>query len=165
VLTNQSGSKSLSNLCQFSHKLKEIHFFFFNFVEFLYCLWADNVCLFHVKDRGGGSISVMNLVEVLSGSSDNSSSVGGSTSCYFDALCQQSFPGPLVGGNVGNKELNKWIDERIAHCELPDVNHKKGKALRLLLSLLKLACQHYGKLRSSFGTDNLLKVKYKFLFQ
>ncbi|KAJ7003405.1 hypothetical protein D5086_006557 [Populus alba] len=109
------------------------------------------------QDHVGGSISVMNLMEVLSGSSDNSSSVGGSTCCYFDALCQQSFPGPLVGGNVGNKELNKWIDERIAHCELPDLNHKKGKALRLLLSLLKLACQHYGKLRSSFGTDNLLK--------
>ncbi|KAJ6389243.1 hypothetical protein OIU77_027558, partial [Salix suchowensis] len=105
----------------------------------------------------GGSISVMNLMEVLSGSSDNALSVGGSTCSYFRALCQQSFPGPLVGGSFGNKELNKWIDERIAHCELCDVDHTKGKALRLLLSLLKIACQHYGKLRSPFGSDILLK--------
>ncbi|KAB5564089.1 hypothetical protein DKX38_004143 [Salix brachista] len=105
----------------------------------------------------GGSISVMNLMEVLSGSSDNALSVGGSTCSYFRALCQQSFPGPLVGGSFGNKELNKWIDERIAHCELRDVDHTKGKALRLLLSLLKIACQHYGKLRSPFGSDILLK--------
>lgn len=123
------------------------------------------MCLFHVKGHVGGSISVMNLMEVLSGSSDNALSVGGSTCSYFRALCQQSFPGPLVGGSFGNKELNKWIDERIAHCELRDVDHTKGKALRLLLSLLKIACQHYGKLRSPFGSDILLKVNYKYLFQ
>ena len=118
--------------------------------------------LFHVKDHVGGSISVMNLMEIISGSSDNSSSFGGGTCSYFRALCQQSFPGPLVGGNVGNKELNKWIDERIAHSESYDVYHRKGEVLRLLLALLKIACQHYGKLRSPFGTDSLLKVNYIF---
>ncbi|CAK7356373.1 unnamed protein product [Dovyalis caffra] len=116
-----------------------------------------NSTSFGSQDHVGSSISVMNLMEVMSGSSDDASSVGGVTCSYFHALCQQSFPGPLVGGSVGNKELNKWIDERIAHCESSVVNHKKGEALRLLLSLLKIACQHYGKLRSPFGTDNLLK--------
>ncbi|KAI9401709.1 hypothetical protein POPTR_001G157800v4 [Populus trichocarpa] len=112
---------------------------------------------FSSQDHVGGSISVMNLMEIILGSSDNASSVGGGTCSYFHALCQQSFPGPLVGGNVGNKELNKWIDERIAHCESLGVNQRKGEVLRLLLALLKIACQHYGKLRSPFGTDNLLK--------
>ncbi|KAJ7011397.1 protein transport protein SEC16B [Populus alba x Populus x berolinensis] len=112
---------------------------------------------FSSQDHVGGSISVMNLMEIILGSSDNASSVGGGTCSYFHALCQQSFPGPLVGGNVGNKELNKWIDERIAHSESLGVNHRKGEVLRLLLALLKIACQHYGKLRSPFGTDNLLK--------
>jgi len=154
----------LEILCQFSHKLKET-IFFKKFLECWYYSRAKNVYLFHVKDHVGGSISVMNLMEIILGSSDNASSVGGGTCSYFHALCQQSFPGPLVGGNVGNKELNKWIDERIAHCESLGVNQRKGEVLRLLLALLKIACQHYGKLRSPFGTDNLLKVNYKFLFQ
>ncbi|KAF7810104.1 protein transport protein SEC16B-like protein [Senna tora] len=103
-----------------------------------------------------GSISVLNLMEVVMGRID-SSGIGNGTSHYFRALCQQSFPGPLVGGSVGSKELYKWIDDRIAHCESPDMDYQKGQRLRLLLSLLKIACQHYGKLRSPFGTDNLLK--------
>ncbi|KAF7828420.1 protein transport protein SEC16B-like protein [Senna tora] len=103
-----------------------------------------------------GSISVLNLMEVVMGSID-SSGVGNGTSEYFRALCQHSFPGPLVGGSVGSKELYKWIDDRIAHCESPDMDYGKGERLRLLLSLLKIACQHYGKLRSPFGTDTLLK--------
>ncbi|OIV94615.1 hypothetical protein TanjilG_25839 [Lupinus angustifolius] len=103
-----------------------------------------------------GFVSVMNLMEVVMGSVD-SSSIGNATVDYFRALSQQSFPGPLVGGSVGNKELYKWIDERIAHCESPDTDYKKGERLRLLLFLLKIACQHYGKLRSPFGTDTTLK--------
>ena len=91
---------------------------------------------------------------------NDSSSIGNGTGDYFRALSQQSFPGPLVGGSVGSKELYKWIDERIARCESPDMDYKKGERLRLLLSLLKIACQHYGKLRSPFGTDTLLKVSY-----
>ncbi|CAN0842265.1 Protein transport protein SEC16B homolog [Linum grandiflorum] len=102
----------------------------------------------------GGSISVMNLMEVVSGSSpDNVSALGGTSCNYFRPLCQQSFPGPLVGGNAGTKDLNKWIDERIANYESPDMDYRKREALKLLLALLKIACQHYGKLRSPFGSD------------
>ncbi|GFZ01957.1 RGPR-like protein [Actinidia rufa] len=104
----------------------------------------------------GGSISVLNLMEVVTEKTDPSSTEVG-TFDYFNTLCRQSFPGPLVGGNVGNKELNKWIDERIANCESPDPDYRKGEVLRLLLSLLKIACQHYGKLRSPFGTENAMR--------
>ncbi|KAJ1375448.1 Sec16, central conserved domain [Sesbania bispinosa] len=103
-----------------------------------------------------GSVSVLNLMEVVMGST-NSSSTGNGTGDYFHALGQQSFPGPLVGGSVGSKELYKWLDERIARCKSPDMDYKNGERLRLLLSLLKIACQHYGKLRSPFGTDTILK--------
>ncbi|CAN0908492.1 Protein transport protein SEC16B homolog [Linum grandiflorum] len=106
----------------------------------------------------GGSVSVMNLMEVISGNNmDNSSTAGGASCNYFRPLCQQSFPGPLVGGNAGSKDLNKWIDERIANCESPDMDYRKGEVLKLLLSLLKIACKHYGKLRSPFGSDTSLK--------
>nr|KYP67167.1 Protein transport protein Sec16B [Cajanus cajan] len=108
------------------------------------------------QDSAQGSVSVLNLIEVVTGNMD-SISIGNGTSEYFRALSQQSFPGPLVGGSVGSKELYKWLDERIAHCESPDMDYKKGVRLRLLLSLLKIACQHYGKLRSPFGTDTILK--------
>lgn len=108
-----------------------------------------------MKDHVGGSISVLNLMEVVSGNTRDSSP-GAVT--YFRALCQQAFPGPLAGGNVGSKELNKWIDERIANCDSPDVDYRKGEVLKLLLSLLKIGCQHYGKLRSPFGTDVALRV-------
>ncbi|CAN1748204.1 Protein transport protein SEC16B homolog [Linum perenne] len=106
----------------------------------------------------GGSVSLMNLMEVISGSTTDSISTVGSASCnYFRPLCQQSFPGPLVGGNAGSRDLNKWIDERIANCESPDMDYRKGEVLKLLLSLLKIACKHYGKLRSPFGSDTSLK--------
>ncbi|PON93029.1 COPII coat assembly protein, Sec [Trema orientale] len=105
-------------------------------------------------DPVGGSVSVHNLLEVATGSNDLSTS---GSSDYLRALCQQSFPGPLVGGNVGSKELNKWIDERITNCESSIMDYKKGQILKLLLSLLKIACQHYGKLRSPFGSDTVLR--------
>ncbi|GLT49077.1 hypothetical protein SLA2020_226590 [Shorea laevis] len=104
----------------------------------------------------GGSISVLNLLEIVNGNT-NSSASGLGMCDYFRALCQQSFPGLLVGGSVGGKELNKWIDDRITNCESPDMDPRKGEVLRLLLSLLKVACQHYGKLRSSFGSDMAMK--------
>ncbi|KAE8660436.1 putative C2H2-like zinc finger protein [Hibiscus syriacus] len=103
----------------------------------------------------GGVISVLNLVEVVTDNS-NASSFGFGAQDYFQSLCQQPLPGPLVGGNVGNKELYKWIDERIAHCESSSVGYR-GEVLRLLFSLLKISCQYYGKLRSPFGTDQTLK--------
>ncbi|CAI8609589.1 unnamed protein product [Vicia faba] len=102
------------------------------------------------------SVSVLNLMEVVSGSI-SSSRIGNCAGDYFRALGQQSVPGPLVGGSVGSKELNRWIDERIAHCGSPDMDYKKSERMRLLLSLLKIASQYYGKLRSPFGTDNILK--------
>lgn len=115
-----------------------------------------------MKGHVESSISVLNLMEVVLGNTD-ASSTGTGAFGYFRALCQQSFPGPLVGGSVGSKELNKWIDERIANCESPDMDYRKGEALKLLLSLLKIACQHYGKLRSPFGTDATLRVTFYFI--
>ncbi|KAF3448329.1 hypothetical protein FNV43_RR09042 [Rhamnella rubrinervis] len=108
------------------------------------------------QDPVAGSVSVLNLMEVFTGNPDVSSN-GVGTCDYFRALCQQSFPGPLVGGNVGSKDLHKWIDERIADNGSPNVDSRKGEVLKLLHSLLKIACQHYGKLRSPFGSDTALR--------
>ncbi|XP_020866847.1 protein transport protein SEC16A homolog isoform X2 [Arabidopsis lyrata subsp. lyrata] len=101
---------------------------------------------------GGSSASVLNLAEVISGSSSYSSQ-GEDSLSYFRCLHQQSLPGPLVGGNVGSKELHKWIDERILNCESSYMDFSRGKLLKMLLSLLRISCQYYGKLRSPFGTD------------
>ncbi|XP_057477864.1 protein transport protein SEC16B homolog [Actinidia eriantha] len=114
---------------------------------------ALNTSSYGSQGPHGGSIAVLNLMEVVTEKTDPSNTGVGAFD-YFNTLCRQSFTGPLVGGNVGNKELNKWIDERIANCESPDLDYRKGEVLRLLLSLLKIACQHYGKLRSPFGTES-----------
>ncbi|EFH39602.1 hypothetical protein ARALYDRAFT_916648 [Arabidopsis lyrata subsp. lyrata] len=85
---------------------------------------------------------------------DNNGSLQGEDSLsYFRCLHQQSLPGPLVGGNVGSKELHKWIDERILNCESSYMDFSRGKLLKMLLSLLRISYQYYGKLRSPFGTD------------
>ncbi|XP_076931869.1 protein transport protein SEC16B homolog [Bidens hawaiensis] len=94
-------------------------------------------------------MSVLNLAEVATGGAD--------VHDYFHNLCQQPCPGPLSGGNAGSKELNKWIDDRITHTQTSDVDYNKGEALRLLFSLLKIALQHYGKLRSPLGSDTSIK--------
>ncbi|KAF8117128.1 hypothetical protein N665_0012s0133 [Sinapis alba] len=107
---------------------------------------------FGSQGNGGSTISVLNLAEVISGSASYSS-LGEGSSSYFHCLHQQSLPGPLVGGNVGSKELNKWLDERILHCESSHMDFSRGKLLKMLLSLLRISCQYYGKLRSPFGTD------------
>ncbi|XP_010494987.1 PREDICTED: protein transport protein SEC16A homolog isoform X3 [Camelina sativa] len=107
---------------------------------------------FRSQGTGGSTVSVLNLAEVISGSASYSSP-GEDSLSYFRCLHQQSFPGPLVGGNVGSKELHKWIDERLLNCESSNMNFSRGKLLKMLLSLLKISCQHYGKLRSPFGTD------------
>ncbi|KAL3360310.1 hypothetical protein AABB24_013643 [Solanum stoloniferum] len=104
----------------------------------------------------GGSISLLNLMDVVSERVDSSSLAMGACD-YTRALCRQSFLGPLVGGSPSIKELNKWIDERISNSESPDMDYRKGEVLRLLLSLLKIAYQYYGKLRSPFGTEAVLK--------
>ncbi|KAK6137711.1 hypothetical protein DH2020_028546 [Rehmannia glutinosa] len=104
----------------------------------------------------GGSISILNLAEVVNSDIDTSNHGMGASS-YFQALCRQSVPGPLAGGSVGTKELNKWIDERITNLRSIDMDHRRAEVLSLLLSLLKIACQYYGKLRSPYGTDAVLK--------
>ncbi|CAA0842324.1 Protein transport protein SEC16B homolog [Striga hermonthica] len=104
----------------------------------------------------GGSISILNLAEVVS-SSIETPSYGTSASNYFQALCRQPVPGPLAGGSVSTKELNKWIDERITNLKSADMNPGRSEVLILLLSLLKIACQYYGKLRSPYSTDAALK--------
>lgn len=115
-----------------------------------------------VKGPVGGTISVMNLMEVVMGNTKANAIGNDVGACnYFSALCQQSFPGPLVGGSVGNKELQKWIDERIVNCDSSGMDYsRKGEVLRLLLNLLKIGYQHYGKLRSPFGTDTMLRVTH-----
>lgn len=119
-----------------------------------YDLVKANFSLPYLKELVSGSISILNLMEVVTEKTD-SQSIGVGASAYFRSLGQQSFHGPLVGGNVGTKELNKWIDERITNCESPDMDYRNGEVLRLLLSLLKIACQHYGKLRSPIGADTM----------
>ncbi|CAI9771561.1 unnamed protein product [Fraxinus pennsylvanica] len=111
---------------------------------------------FESKNPVGGSISVLNLAEIVNDKVD-ASTLGIGACNYFRALCQQSFPGPLTGGGVGIKELNKWINDRIASSGAADMDYGKGEVLRLLLLVLKISCQYYGKLRSPFGTDTVLK--------
>lgn len=99
------------------------------------------------------AISVLSLAEVVADKGDGSGIVSGTSHDYFHALCQSSFPGPLVGGSAATKEVNKWLDEKIGKCESASVDFCKGEFLKLLFSLLKIMCQHYGKLRSPFGSD------------
>ncbi|KAG5538647.1 hypothetical protein RHGRI_019268 [Rhododendron griersonianum] len=108
------------------------------------------------KDSADGIISVLNLMDVVMDKTD-ASSIGFGACDYFHVLCQQSFPGPLVGGNVGSREVNKWVDEKIASCKSPDMEYRRGELLSLLFSLLKIGCQYRGKLRSPCGTDQALK--------
>lgn len=110
-----------------------------------------------MKGTTGGSISILNLMEVVVDKIQSTSFDTGACD-YFRALSQQSFPGPLIGGNAATKDLYKWIDERIANCQSSNMDFKKGELSRLILSLLKICCQHYGKLRSPFGVDSALQV-------
>lgn len=100
-------------------------------------------------------ISVFNLSEVVCDKIDGTNGGGGS---YFHTLCQQSFPGPLVGGNAGTKDVNKWIDEKVQECQAPLLDERKGELLKMLISLLKISLQHYGKLRSPFVAGSSLEV-------
>ncbi|XP_058104465.1 protein transport protein SEC16A homolog [Magnolia sinica] len=105
----------------------------------------------------GSTISILNLTEVIMDKINASATSGAGAFDYFRALCHQSFPGPLVGGNAATKELYKWVDERIANCQSPNMDIRNGELLRLLFCLLKISCQHYGKLRSPFGVDLALQ--------
>ncbi|GAB2252447.1 hypothetical protein Droror1_Dr00005294 [Drosera rotundifolia] len=115
----------------------------------------DGSSLLGGKESEGHSLSVLNLLEVVK-ENGIASGPGRSSCSYLHSLCHRAFPGPLTGGSGGNKEVNKWIDESISNCESPDVDHRKGRVMKLLLSLLKIACQHYGKLRS-LGTESAMR--------
>ncbi|XP_031483080.1 protein transport protein SEC16A homolog isoform X2 [Nymphaea colorata] len=104
------------------------------------------------QDAAGGIVSVHNLMDVVVVKS-GLGSCESSNHDYFYSLCRQSFPGPLLGGNVANKDVHKWIDESIASCESHNIGYCKRESLLLLLSLLKISCLHYGNLRSPFGAE------------
>lgn len=108
------------------------------------------------QDSIGSSVSVHSLIEIISDRHD-APCIGVGCYDYLDVLCRQSFPGPLAGGSISNKEVNRWIEERIANCESHDVNYRKSSGLRSLLSLLKIAFQHYGNLRPPFGSESALR--------
>lgn len=118
-----------------------------------------------VSDGGvtdiGGVIDIISLIELVMDKRDSSIRLGGRD--YFYTLCKQSLPGPLVGMSVSYKELTRWIDDKIVNCGSPDMDSRKGGLLRLLFSVLKIACHYKGKLRSPFGTDRALKVFVNFL--
>ena len=110
-------------------------------------------CLLQFKGNSSGTVSVLNLSEVVFDKVDTSSITNGSTLGYFNALCHQPVPGPLVGGSAASKDVNKWLDEMIAWYEPSSTALQRGDTRKLLISLLKILCQHYGKLRSPFGAD------------
>ncbi|KAJ0970518.1 hypothetical protein J5N97_018477 [Dioscorea zingiberensis] len=58
---------------------------------------------------------------------------------------------------LGRKDVNRWIDEKVQECQAPLVDQRKGELLKMLLSLLKLSFQHYGKLRSPFVAGSSLE--------
>lgn len=126
-----------------------------------FCLYFLNVNSSYFFNKQGAtassSISVLNISEIVKEKTENPNIIDEGALSYFRALCHQSFPGPLVGSNAATKDVNKWLDERIAGCESL-VDFQKGGYLKLLLSLLKIMCQHYGKLRSPFGSDPSVQV-------
>ncbi|OEL28378.1 Protein transport protein SEC16B-like protein [Dichanthelium oligosanthes] len=105
------------------------------------------------QGNSSGTVSVLNLSEVVFDKVDPSSITNGSALGYFNALCRQPVPGPLVGGSAASKDVNKWLDEMIAWYEPSAAEFHRGDSRKLLISLLKILCQHYGKLRSPFGSD------------
>ncbi|KAH0469337.1 hypothetical protein IEQ34_000895 [Dendrobium chrysotoxum] len=100
----------------------------------------------------GGVVSIHSLVDVVMTKADFWNTSAGCFG-YFHTLCQESFPGPLVGGNAASKDINKWINDKISSSESSSAFFQNGLLLRLLLSLLKILCQHYGKLRSPYGAE------------
>lgn len=96
-----------------------------------------------------GPIQVHSLSQIVAQTTDNGRGETGSS--YFGALSRPTLPGPLVGGSVSNKELNKWLDDQAANCLSEEPNFRNSGSLPMLWGLLKLACKHYGKLRSQAG--------------
>ncbi|KAM0870429.1 hypothetical protein ACQ4PT_040001 [Festuca glaucescens] len=104
------------------------------------------------QGSSSGTVSLLNLSEVVGDKADASRITDGSALSYFRVLCRQPVPGPLVGGSAATKDVNKWLDEMIT-WESSTSEYERGDPRRLLISLLKILCQHYGKLRAPFGSD------------
>ncbi|KAL3685238.1 hypothetical protein R1sor_003260 [Riccia sorocarpa] len=100
-----------------------------------------------------GPIHVQSLSQIVAQSEDQGRPEPGKL--YFNALARQAFSGPLAGGSVSSKELFKWLDERISNCRTEEPDCRNAASLSMLWGLLKVACQHYGKLRSAMGTTGL----------
>ncbi|CAM0948148.1 unnamed protein product [Alopecurus aequalis] len=105
------------------------------------------------QGSSSGTVSLLNLSEVVEDKTDASRIPDGSALSYFRVLCRQPVPGPLVGGSAASKDVNKWLDEMITWYESSTSEYERGDPRRLLISLLKILCQHYGKLRAPFGSD------------
>ncbi|XP_047080749.1 protein transport protein SEC16A homolog isoform X2 [Lolium rigidum] len=105
------------------------------------------------QGSSSGTVSLLNLSEVVGDKADASRITDGSALSYFRVLCRQPVPGPLVGGSAATKDVNKWLDEMITWYESSTSEYERGDPRRLLISLLKILCQHYGKLRAPFGSD------------
>ncbi|KAF0895400.1 hypothetical protein E2562_012418 [Oryza meyeriana var. granulata] len=105
------------------------------------------------QGNSSGTVSVLNISEVVTDKADALSASNGSVLSYFHALCRQPVPGPLVGGSAASKDVNKWLDDMIALYESSTSEFQRGDPRKLLISLLKILCHHYGKLRSPFASD------------
>uniref|UniRef100_A0ACD6A889 Uncharacterized protein n=1 Tax=Avena sativa TaxID=4498 RepID=A0ACD6A889_AVESA len=110
---------------------------------------------FDSRNQGNsrGTLSILNISEVVADKIDQSSVMNGSALGYFYALCRRPIPGPLAGGSAAAKDVNKWLDDIIGSYESSVGEFQGGDAQKLLISLLKISYQHYGKLRSPFGPD------------
>ncbi|KAH7435616.1 hypothetical protein KP509_06G071900 [Ceratopteris richardii] len=75
---------------------------------------------------------------------------GYSDALYFSALDRQGLSGPLCGST--SKDVLKWVDEQIENCGKEDNQRTNSKGLWVLWGVLKIACLHYGKLRSVGGS-------------
>ncbi|VAI68405.1 unnamed protein product [Triticum turgidum subsp. durum] len=100
-----------------------------------------------------GTLSILNISEVVADKIDQQGIPNGSALSYFYALCRRPIPGPLAGGSAAAKDLNKWLDDIIGGYESSVSDFQGGDVQKLLISLLKISYQHYGKLRSPFGPD------------
>ena len=98
-------------------------------------------------------MSVLNIPEIVADKIDHSSIANGGALSYFRALCHQPIPGPLVGGSAASKDVNKWLDDIIGAYESSLTEFQQDDVQKVLISLLKILCQHYGKLRSPFRSD------------
>jgi hypothetical protein len=108
-------------------------------------------------------VSLLNLSEVVGDKADASRITDGGALSYFRVLCRQPVPGPLVGGSAATKDVNKWLDEMITWYESSTSEYERGDPRRLLISLLKILCQHYGKLRAPFGSDPSQEVLFSYM--